>query len=67
MDNIESGYKGACHCCEPVALLNVKLEKQLEIAEEYIRDDSCLMSGYSHSKHCGKCNTLAKINELRGE
>ena len=33
----ESGHKGACSTCEAVGILNQKLEKQLEIAEDALK------------------------------
>jgi hypothetical protein len=30
VEQLESGHRGACHCCEPVGVLNQKLEKQIK-------------------------------------
>jgi len=38
LEMFRNGYKGGCYACEPVALLNQKLEAELEAANKKIAD-----------------------------
>lgn len=36
IQELTTGHKGACHCCEPVGELNKKLQEELEEVKEHL-------------------------------